>query len=189
MDANISLIPSITPDTSGVVDSWPNTDGKLEQLHSPEAYEMIQNHLSLILGNRVLRKTVSPWSQRHNLLLFCKFYFKLAREQVEKAIDNGSRPEALPNSHTQPSTTPVIEATPSADNSSLIGQGEPSSSVSLALVIEATSGSPASPSAIPINGTKVDEVEAPVNVVTPSDASVGSDRAFVTDVNTARTPM
>ncbi|XP_061352747.1 UV-B-induced protein At3g17800, chloroplastic-like [Gastrolobium bilobum] len=53
MDANISLIPSITPDTSGIVDSWPNTNGKLEQLHSPEAYEMIHNHLSLILGNRV----------------------------------------------------------------------------------------------------------------------------------------
>ncbi|KAK2385701.1 UV-B-induced protein, chloroplastic [Trifolium repens] len=53
MDANISLIPSITPDPSGRVDSWSNQDvGKLERLHSLEAYEMIQNHLSLILGNR-----------------------------------------------------------------------------------------------------------------------------------------
>lgn len=52
MDANISLIPSITPDPSGRVDSWPNEYGKLEQLHSTEAYEMIQNHLALILGNR-----------------------------------------------------------------------------------------------------------------------------------------
>ncbi|XP_061355627.1 pre-mRNA-processing protein 40A-like [Gastrolobium bilobum] len=122
---------------------------------------------------------------------------KLAREQVEKAFVNGSRPEALPNSHTQPSATPVIEATPSADNSSLTGQGEPSSPVSVAPVVttsinnlqsEMTSGSSASPSATPINGTRVDEVEAPVNAVTPSDASVGSDRAFVTDVNTAKTP-
>jgi len=53
MDANISLIPSLTPNQSGRVDSWPNEDGKLEDLHSPEAYEMIQNHLSLILGNRL----------------------------------------------------------------------------------------------------------------------------------------
>ncbi|CAJ1952152.1 unnamed protein product [Sphenostylis stenocarpa] len=53
MDANISLIPSLTPNQSGRVDSWPSEDGKLEELHSPEAYEMIQNHLALILGNRL----------------------------------------------------------------------------------------------------------------------------------------
>ncbi|KAL2344159.1 hypothetical protein Fmac_005444 [Flemingia macrophylla] len=53
MDANISLIPSLTPNPSGQVDSWPIEDGKLEGLHSPEAYEMIQNHLALILGNRL----------------------------------------------------------------------------------------------------------------------------------------
>ncbi|KAF8378830.1 hypothetical protein HHK36_030179 [Tetracentron sinense] len=56
MDANVSLIPSITPsspDPSGRVDTWPNQEEMLEQLHSPEAYEMIQNHLALILGNRL----------------------------------------------------------------------------------------------------------------------------------------
>ncbi|XP_044466608.1 UV-B-induced protein At3g17800, chloroplastic-like [Mangifera indica] len=56
MDANVSLIPSIAPsssDPSGRVDTWPNHDEKLEQLHSSEAYEMIQNHLALILGNRL----------------------------------------------------------------------------------------------------------------------------------------
>ncbi|KAE9613825.1 hypothetical protein Lal_00016209 [Lupinus albus] len=53
MDANVSLIPSISPDPSGRVDSWPSGAGKLEQLHSHEAYEMIQNHLTLILGNRI----------------------------------------------------------------------------------------------------------------------------------------
>lgn len=52
MDANISLIPSVTADPSGTLDSWSTEVGKLEQLHSQEAYEMIQNHLSLILGNR-----------------------------------------------------------------------------------------------------------------------------------------
>ena len=56
MDANVSLVPSINPSTtdlSGRVDSWPSQDDKLEHLHSPEAYEMIQNHLALILGNRL----------------------------------------------------------------------------------------------------------------------------------------
>ncbi|KAA8541411.1 hypothetical protein F0562_025374 [Nyssa sinensis] len=56
MDVNVSLIPSITPsssDSSGRVDTWPSQDEKLEQLHTSEAYEMIQNHLALILGNRL----------------------------------------------------------------------------------------------------------------------------------------
>lgn len=57
MDADVSLVPSIAPpsasDPSGRVDSWPSQDEKLERLHSPEAYEMIQNHLALILGNRL----------------------------------------------------------------------------------------------------------------------------------------
>lgn len=57
MENSVSLIPTVSPtssDPSGRVDSWPSQeDGKLEQLHSPEAYEMIQNHLALILGNRL----------------------------------------------------------------------------------------------------------------------------------------
>lgn len=53
IDANISLTPSVTTDMSGKIDLWPDEDGKLQQLHSREAYEMIQNHLSLILGNKV----------------------------------------------------------------------------------------------------------------------------------------
>ncbi|XP_030472949.1 UV-B-induced protein At3g17800, chloroplastic isoform X2 [Syzygium oleosum] len=56
MDANVSLIPSInspSSDPSARVDGWPAQGETLEELHSPEAYEMIQNHLSLILGNRL----------------------------------------------------------------------------------------------------------------------------------------
>lgn len=56
MDADVSLVPSVSSsssDPSGRVDLWPSQEGKLEKLHSPEAYEMIQNHLALILGNRV----------------------------------------------------------------------------------------------------------------------------------------
>ncbi|CAK7324869.1 unnamed protein product [Dovyalis caffra] len=56
MDADVSLIPTIdssSTDPSGRVDIWPSQDEKLERLHSPEANEMIQNHLALILGNRM----------------------------------------------------------------------------------------------------------------------------------------
>lgn len=56
MESNVSLIPSITTpsaDQSGRVDTWPPQDEKLQQLHSPEANDMIQNHLALILGNRL----------------------------------------------------------------------------------------------------------------------------------------
>lgn len=55
MDANVSLVPTIasSSESSGKVDTWPHQDDKLEQLHSPEAYEMIQNHLAFILGNRL----------------------------------------------------------------------------------------------------------------------------------------
>ncbi|XP_077230787.1 UV-B-induced protein At3g17800, chloroplastic-like [Tasmannia lanceolata] len=55
VDADVSLIPSISQSTdpSGRVDSWPSQEEKLEHLHSPEAYEMIKNHVALILGNRL----------------------------------------------------------------------------------------------------------------------------------------
>lgn len=55
MDANVSLVPSISSSSnlSNRVDMWPSQEDKLERLHSPEAYEMIQNHLALILGNKL----------------------------------------------------------------------------------------------------------------------------------------
>ncbi|KAL8132654.1 UV-B-induced protein At3g17800, chloroplastic-like isoform X2 [Apium graveolens] len=55
MDANVSLVPALSvpsSDPSGRVDTWPHQDEKLEKLHSHEANEMIQNHLTFILGNR-----------------------------------------------------------------------------------------------------------------------------------------
>ncbi|RYR37342.1 hypothetical protein Ahy_A09g042244 isoform B [Arachis hypogaea] len=119
---------------------------------------------------------------------------KLARQQVEKAVANGTHTDALPNSHTQPSVTPpVIETAPTAAaNSSLIGQGEPSSPVSVAPVVSAStshpqsemsSGPSASPHVAPITGMAVAEVELPVNTATISDAAAGSDRASVTNQN------
>ncbi|KAG9457339.1 hypothetical protein H6P81_001847 [Aristolochia fimbriata] len=55
VDANVSLVPSLSQsaDPSGRVDTWPVQEENLAQLHSPEAYEMIQNHLNFILGNRL----------------------------------------------------------------------------------------------------------------------------------------
>ncbi|XP_019167379.1 PREDICTED: UV-B-induced protein At3g17800, chloroplastic-like isoform X2 [Ipomoea nil] len=55
MDADVPLVPAITSpsqNSSGSIDTLPSKDEQLARLHSPEAYEMIQNHLSLILGNR-----------------------------------------------------------------------------------------------------------------------------------------
>lgn len=56
VDNEISMIPKImeTSDPTGRVDFWPNQEQKLESVHSPEAFEMIQSHLSLVLGDRVV---------------------------------------------------------------------------------------------------------------------------------------
>ncbi|XP_028767229.1 pre-mRNA-processing protein 40A isoform X2 [Neltuma alba] len=120
---------------------------------------------------------------------------KLAREQIGKAVVNGTEPNAVLNSHAHSTSPTVVEVTPVADNSSLTGQREPSSPISVAPVVttassnlhsETTPGSSASPAVTPINKTNGDEAEAPANTVTPSDSNV--DRASVTDVNAARTP-
>lgn len=53
MEKGISMIPSISPAyPTGQVDSWPNQEQKLEAVHSPDALEMIQSHLSLVIGER-----------------------------------------------------------------------------------------------------------------------------------------
>lgn len=56
VDKNISMIPQIStaPDPAGRVDFWPNQEEKLEAVHSPEAFEMILSHLSLVLGERAV---------------------------------------------------------------------------------------------------------------------------------------
>lgn len=54
VEAGVSMVPSLSlSDPSGRVDQWPSEEDRLERLHSPEAYEMIKNHLSLILGQRL----------------------------------------------------------------------------------------------------------------------------------------
>nr|DAD19193.1 TPA_asm: hypothetical protein HUJ06_020656 [Nelumbo nucifera] len=57
MENAISMIPPISvpsSDPTGRVDLWPNQEQKLESVHSPEAFEMIQSHLSLVLGDRLV---------------------------------------------------------------------------------------------------------------------------------------
>lgn len=66
MEADVSLVPAISQsaDPSGRVDQWSAQDEKLEKLHSPEAYEMIKNHLALILGQRLSdSNSVAPISK------------------------------------------------------------------------------------------------------------------------------
>lgn len=56
VERSISMIPEISqsPDITGRVDFWPNQEQKLESVHSAEAIEMIQSHLSLVLGERLV---------------------------------------------------------------------------------------------------------------------------------------
>ncbi|CAI9095298.1 OLC1v1031216C1 [Oldenlandia corymbosa var. corymbosa] len=56
IDNEISMIPKVTStsDPAGRVDFWPNQEERLESVHSPEAFEMIVNHLSLVLGVRAV---------------------------------------------------------------------------------------------------------------------------------------
>ncbi|XP_028754660.1 UV-B-induced protein At3g17800, chloroplastic [Neltuma alba] len=56
VENGISMIPKVSSasDPTGRVDFWPNQEQKLEAVHSPEAFEMIQSHLSLVLGERVV---------------------------------------------------------------------------------------------------------------------------------------
>lgn len=50
------MIPKIstTSDPNSQVDLWPNQEFKLEAVHSPEAFEMIQSHLSSVLEERAV---------------------------------------------------------------------------------------------------------------------------------------
>ncbi|KAL9659422.1 hypothetical protein QQ045_024228 [Rhodiola kirilowii] len=52
MDANVSLTPAMAADATAQVETYTEQNATLEQLHSPEALEMIHNHLALILGAR-----------------------------------------------------------------------------------------------------------------------------------------
>ncbi|KAK9052848.1 hypothetical protein SSX86_029478 [Deinandra increscens subsp. villosa] len=56
IDKEISMIPKLpaTSDPTGRVDFWPNQELKLESVHSTEALEMIQNHVALLLGDRLV---------------------------------------------------------------------------------------------------------------------------------------
>ncbi|KAK8933482.1 hypothetical protein KSP39_PZI015496 [Platanthera zijinensis] len=55
VDADVSLVPSIPQSAvdPNKVGHWPSWEEKFQKLHSSEAYEMIRNHLSVVLGNRV----------------------------------------------------------------------------------------------------------------------------------------
>ncbi|XP_010461033.1 PREDICTED: UV-B-induced protein At3g17800, chloroplastic [Camelina sativa] len=54
VEKGISMIPQIKPtsDPAGRIDLWPNQEEKLEVIHSADAFEMIQSHLSSVLGDR-----------------------------------------------------------------------------------------------------------------------------------------
>ncbi|RCV35197.1 hypothetical protein SETIT_7G221200v2 [Setaria italica] len=55
MDNDISMTPALAPGGGPVRDisSLPNQEDKLQSIHSPDAFEMIQNHLNLIMGEKI----------------------------------------------------------------------------------------------------------------------------------------
>ncbi|XP_066369184.1 UV-B-induced protein At3g17800, chloroplastic-like [Miscanthus floridulus] len=66
VEAGVSLVPALSHsiDSSGRVDQWTETvEEKLQRLHSSEAYEMIENHLALILGQRQGDATIAAISK------------------------------------------------------------------------------------------------------------------------------
>uniref|UniRef100_A0A0D3FNA6 Uncharacterized protein n=1 Tax=Oryza barthii TaxID=65489 RepID=A0A0D3FNA6_9ORYZ len=66
VEAGVSLVPALSHSisSSGRVDQWAESvEGKLEKMHSQEAYEMIENHLALILGQRQADATVAAISK------------------------------------------------------------------------------------------------------------------------------
>lgn len=66
VEAGVSLVPALSRsiDSSARVDQWAETvEEKLQRLHSSEAYEMIENHLALILGQRQADATIAAISK------------------------------------------------------------------------------------------------------------------------------
>lgn len=142
MDANISLIPSVTPQPSASfkpVDSWPSQDEKLQLLHSPEALEMIQNHLSLILGNRVADTTsIAEISklrvgQVYAASVMYGYFLKRVDQRFQLEKTTKVLPEGAPENQTSdsgdarvPNAHPEVSSWSEIPNSGSFGQVKPS---------------------------------------------------------------
>lgn len=98
VEAGVSLVPAISHsiDPSGRIDQWTETvEERLQRLHSPEAYEMIENHLALILGQRQGDATVAAISklrvgQVYAASVMYGYFLKRVdqRFQLEKSMKN-----------------------------------------------------------------------------------------------------
>ena len=109
VEAGVSLVPALSHSidaSSGRVDQWAeHVEGKLERLHSHEAYEMIENHLNLILGQRQADGTVAAISklrvgQVYAASVMYGYFLKRVdkRFQLEKSMKSlpwGSEDDAL----------------------------------------------------------------------------------------------
>ncbi|CAM0875130.1 unnamed protein product [Alopecurus aequalis] len=109
VEAGVSLVPALSHSidaSTGRVDQWAeHVEGKLERLHSHEAYEMIENHLNLILGQRQADATVAAISklrvgQVYAASVMYGYFLKRVdqRFQLEKSMKSlpwGSEDDAL----------------------------------------------------------------------------------------------
>ncbi|XP_078444534.1 UV-B-induced protein At3g17800, chloroplastic-like [Wolffia australiana] len=111
MDAEISLIPclSLTADVAGHVDQWPAQDEELERIHSPEALEMIQNHLALILGNRVAdRDSVADMSKlRVGQVYAASIMYGYFLKRVDQRFQLDKTTQSLPSAVEEVGPTPL----------------------------------------------------------------------------------
>lgn len=109
MDYDISMIPPIPPssDPTSTVDSWPNQEQKLESVHSPEAFEMIQSHLSLVLGDRLvgpLSTVVQISKLRLGKLYAASIMYGYFLKRVDKRFQLERSMKTLPASMAEDST-------------------------------------------------------------------------------------
>ncbi|KAI3680071.1 hypothetical protein L2E82_50808 [Cichorium intybus] len=125
VDKEISMIPKVssTSDPSGRVDFWPNQEMKLESVHSPEALEMIQNHVALVLGDRVvgpLESIVQISKIKLGKLYAASIMYGYFLKRVDERFQLERSMNTLPGGFKEQQPEPPVPQSPFWDPDSLI---------------------------------------------------------------------
>lgn len=126
VDADVSLVPSMpqSPDEPNKVGHWPSWEEKFKKLHSSEAYEMIRNHLAVILGNRINDSSSIASISKLRVgqvyaasILYGYFLKRVDRRfQLDKAMK--TLPRGSEDEGQSPKGTPMEEVSSKSDSSS-----------------------------------------------------------------------
>ncbi|KAJ9549594.1 hypothetical protein OSB04_022137 [Centaurea solstitialis] len=128
VDKEISMIPKVSASTdpTGRIDFWPNQEMKLESVHSAEALEMIQNHVSLVLGDRLvgpLESTVQiskiKLGKLYAASIMYGYFLKRVDERFQLERSMNTLPEGYKEQQSSYSEPPVPQS-PFWDPDSLI---------------------------------------------------------------------